>query len=572
MKHSNIARLYRVHKPKNQEDGILSVYIPGVGTYFPEIGDDGGSALGLGCGAMGEERLTFALEEFDAFLAIPLAKAKAPANAIQEINIAVFGFSRGAALARAFVNKLMELRCDLRNEKWVLRSGAWPLRFRFIGLFDTVASVGLPMSSNTTGLRESYNGDTAGMIVKRLKKYQETRPEALAFFANAIPGADPAAGNNHGHDGWGKSLQIHETVEEVRHFIAAHEIRNSFPLDSVSILSSGRLMKPGNFYETVYPGAHSDVGGGYASGEGAKSFTSVECLSLIPLLHMYNCASRCGVPMLVEWTAENKNDFNVDPKLLETYNYYMKAVGSFANLGEGISKYMALYYAWRFAMIKRKSAGDRAESKLIQAQDSSFRRKEVILDKEVNGLAIKEAVAQVTLNARTAVQEMQASASEGEVTRKAPSVSDADVEKARQDYKSARDAHLRAKARKDSFPNMKNLQAMLDLYDKQLLADVQAIRNVLRGASGSQRRSDLRPHYKMLLEAYENEFEKNNGLKDEKIISFFDNYVHDSLAGFAKDATLPSDPRVVYLGGDEKYRYANLEKQDLFMGDEKTMA
>ncbi len=113
---------------------------------------------------------------------------------------------------------------------------------------------------------------------------------------------------------------------------------------------------------------------------------------------------------------------------------------------------------------------------------------------------------------------------------------------------------------------------MLDLYDKQLLADVQAIRNVLRGASGSQRRSDLRPHYKMLLEAYENEFEKNNGLKDEKIISFFDNYVHDSLAGFAKDATLPSDPRVVYLGGDEKYRYANLEKQDLFMGDEKTMA
>jgi hypothetical protein len=94
----------------------------------------------------------------------------------------------------------------------------------------------------------------------------------------------------------------------------------------------------------------------------------------------------------------------------------------------------------------------------------------------------------------------------------------------------------------------------------------------LHGAGGSKRRTDLRPHYKVLLEAYENEFEKKNGLKDESIISFFDNYVHDSLAGFAKDATLPSDPRVVYLGGDEKYKYARLDEYDLFADAEKRMA
>lgn len=62
------------------------------------------------------------------------------------------------------------------------------------------------------------------------------------------------------------------------------------------------------------------------------------------------------------------------------------------------------------------------------------------------------------------------------------------------------------------------------------------------------------------MDAYENEYIHNTGLKDEKIISFFDSLVHDSLAGFAKDATLPSDPRVVYLGGDEKYRYAVIEQ------------
>jgi hypothetical protein len=570
-KHSNIARLYRVHK-KNQKEGTLAVYIPGLGTYFPEIGDDGGSILGLGCGAMGEERLNFAVKQLDAFLAIPLAQASAPTNAIQEINIAVFGFSRGAALARAFVNLVMERRCDLRGEKWVLRTGAWPVRFRFLGLFDTVASVGLPMSSNTTGLRETYNGNTAGMIVKRLRQYQETRPESLAFFANEASGADPAPGDYNGHDGWGGRLRIHKTVEEVRHFIAAHEVRNSFPLDSVSILSKGRLLKPGNFYETVYPGAHSDVGGGYASGDGAKGLTSVESLSLIPLRHMYDYAVSCGVPMLPEWTLDNEADFNVDPMLLETYNCYVKTVGSFASLGDGINKHMALYYAWRFRVIKRRMAGDRTEVELIRTQDGKFRRHEAAIAKELDGLASKETLSRVSLNALLEVQGMQASASEGSVAQKVLSVSDADVEKARQKYEAVHDERLKANARKDSLPSMKNFQAMLDLYDGQLLADVQAIRAALHGAGGSKRRTDLRPHYKVLLEAYENEFEKKNGLKDESIISFFDNYVHDSLAGFAKDATLPSDPRVVYLGGDEKYKYARLDEYDLFADAEKRMA
>jgi hypothetical protein len=132
----------------------------------------------------------------------------------------------------------------------------------------------------------------------------------------------------------------------------------------------------------------------------------------------------------------------------------------------------------------------------------------------------------------------------------------------------AHDDLLKAKARKDALPNMESLQAMLDLYDKQLLADVQAIREVFskRGIFGGSpdvaRREELRPHYKILIEAYENEFEKNKGVTDEKIISLFESYVHDSLAAFAKDATLPSDPRVVYLGGDEKYEYALRDNND----------
>jgi hypothetical protein len=572
LKHSNIVRLFRAHKPESLKDGIFSLYIPGIGTYFPEIGDDGGSALGLGCGAMGEERLSFALKQFDAFLAVPLAQANAQANAIQEINIAVFGFSRGAALARAFVNMVMERRCDLRERKWILKRGAWPVRFRFLGLFDTVASVGLPMSSNTTGLRETYYGDTAGMILKRLRNYQETRPEALAFFANGSPGADPAPGSSNGHDGWGARLKIHEAVEEVRHFIAAHEIRNSFPVDSVSILSNGRILKPGNFYEAVYPGAHSDVGGGYAPGEGARGLIPSKNLCLIPLRHMYDFALRCGVPMLVEWTPDNRSDFKTDASMLETYDLYLKAVGTFSTLGEGINKHMSLYYSWRFRAIKKRLAGEKSEADLISAQKLKFTRQGSVLTKEISDLAKKETMARVSLSSLTEAQDMQAGVSDGSIAQKVLTVSDADVEEARRKYENAHNEHLKAQARKNSLPNMMNFQSNLDLYDRQLLADVQSILNALRIGSGGKQRYDLRPHYKMLIDAYENEFLKNSGLQDEGVIGFFDDYVHDSLAGFAMDATLPSDPRAVYLGGNEKYRYASLEEQDLLAHTETRIA
>lgn len=565
LKHSNVARLFRAHKKTSPEKGICSVYIPGIGTYFPEIGDDGGSALGLGCGAMGEERLEFALEKFDGFLRRPLAQANAPTNAIKEINIAVFGFSRGAALARAFANMVMEERCLLRAGEWKLKIGNWPVRFRFLGLFDTVASVGLPLSSNTTGAYETLAKDTAGMITKRLREYSATRPETLAFAARGLPGADPAPGRIHGHSDWGSRLNVHATVEEVRHFVAAHEIRNSFPLDSISTSSKGRISKPGNFHETVYPGAHSDVGGGYAPGEGAKGIRPSQNMSLVPLRHMYDYALRCGVPMFMEFPAESKADFEADPSMCATYDSYLKVVGSFASLGEGMNKHMALYYAWRFRSINRKRKGDQTEAKLIQTYDGKFRQHEAALAKEVTGLEAKEMLAKLLVNASAEVQAMNAGATEGGNARQALATSDASLERARENYDAAHDERLKTMARKDGLPNMNRFQALLDMYDQRLLADVAAIRPALPRPGSRMKVEDLRPHYKALIEAYENEFEKNNGLKDEAVISFFDNYVHDSLAGFGGDATLPSDPRVVYLGGDEKYQYASVESEDQFL-------
>jgi len=67
----------------------------------------------------------------------------------------------------------------------------------------------------------------------------------------------------------------------------------------------------------------------------------------------------------------------------------------------------------------------------------------------------------------------------------------------------------------------------------------------------------LRPHYKALVEAYEEVIVRKKPMSAESdIFKFFNLYVHDSLAGFATDNTRPSDPRVIYIGGDTKKAYA----------------
>ncbi|AHI74244.1 hypothetical protein BTRA_1661 [Burkholderia thailandensis USAMRU Malaysia  len=48
-----------------------------------------------------------------------------------------------------------------------------------------------------------------------------------------------------------------------------------------------------NCEEVVYPGVHSDVGGGYGPEEQGRE----QDLSLIPLRHMYAEALRAGVPL-----------------------------------------------------------------------------------------------------------------------------------------------------------------------------------------------------------------------------------------------------------------------------------
>lgn len=341
--HSNIVRLFESFPDKN-DDGLFAHYIPGVGTPFPEIGEEGESKEGKAFAKGGESRLYWALIQVLNSLhiaavgqgLIPDDQAKADINnpdvlktgwtafsgkrrgyfdratmrlqnaiakrkpEVTLINLSVFGFSRGAAEARAFCHWLLE-SCRRKDGAYTL--AGVPLRFQFLGLFDTVASVGL---------------------------------------ADSVPGTD-------GHFDWADgTMRIPSAVEQCVHFVAAHETRASFPLNTVRDGSA----YPSNVHEVVYPGAHSDVGGGYAPGDQGRSLEgSASLLSQIPLLDMWRAARKAGVPLqtFAEMESRLQADFELCPTLAKSYGTYLRESAVAASAVEHmLYGHMRAYRRYRF--------------------------------------------------------------------------------------------------------------------------------------------------------------------------------------------------------------------------------
>ncbi|MCX7659965.1 MAG: DUF2235 domain-containing protein [Caldimonas manganoxidans] len=207
---------------------------------------------------------------------------------VRHVYVSAFGFSRGAAAARAFANWFVAL-CEL-DARMLGRSGrtlaGFPVQFDFLGLFDTVASVGLA---------------------------------PLTLLAD-------------GHGAWADaevSLRIPAGVA-CTHLVSAHEVRRSFALDSISV---GGVLPP-NCQEIVYPGVHSDVGGGYAPGEQGRGNDpeGADLLSRIPLAEMYRQARLHGVPLKLELTRSFiKDRFRITPSTIEAFNAYIEASEAYAS-------------------------------------------------------------------------------------------------------------------------------------------------------------------------------------------------------------------------------------------------
>lgn len=556
---SNAAKLFLAHQEKNKSHNLYPFYIPGIGTYFEDISDPGGTTKGLAFGAFGQERIKWALNKFNEAVKSAELTAVNPRNRIAMVRVAAFGFSRGATLARAFAREIQAL-CRQVGTSWQLNAGAYPIRFYFLGLWDTVASVGLPMSANNM----ADSSSTAWVRNVSAMQARHGTLNAARFLAFGHPGADPAPGPADGHADWAHPLDVPVMVEKCVHMVAAHEIRNSFPLDSCR--RSGSY--PVNTEEMVYPGAHSDVGGGYRPGEGARSMKPGQMLSVLPLRAMHRMAWESGVPLypisslphdyVVRAFAAEKSSEKEFARLTELWHHYMTKAGMGGmNLGRLVNSHMRLYYGWRFYKIRQNRAAragqngtkDETELKRLEAQWS---QEEQALKKEMDPLKRKSDIAHTELSRA----ENRLSAAESHHRRYGTSGDPAlrrNVEEARTTADAASDEYLRAKARHDTLPSSDgSLARNMQIYDDQLMADAESIRAALLAAPTMP----VRPHYRNLLDAYEAEFIRGEGLRDEKIIEFFDTYVHDSLAGFANDATLPSDPRVIYVGDDVKSRHA----------------
>jgi len=362
---TNIARLFRAtigegiaggtgHLGQRAEDltdaegtgygQYFKYYMPGVGTPFVEVGDLDYTTLGLAGGRLGEERINWALlmiidalrrtlgqprldnealrvavkamgtwvgmgaatgrtnrasqfarqiKALEKPLRSALVQPQPGQSKLLGIKLYVYGFSRGAAAARAFVSWLNEL---LRGRS-LFKVGdlELPVSVEYLGVLDTVASVGI---------------------------------------ADLLPGAS-------GHMGWAdgnQELPSSGLVKRCLHVVASHEQRLCFPLESVR--RQGGLY-PANCHEVIYPGVHSDIGGGYPPGDQGKAVGRDDrsLLSQVVLHDLYADAFTFGAPFKVPENAvpvgiyfdrwrimdpDIAGQFSISPELITRLNAWRK--------------------------------------------------------------------------------------------------------------------------------------------------------------------------------------------------------------------------------------------------------
>lgn len=348
-KWSNPARLWRtanqyvVDNRINNSTSNYAIYVSGVGTRFNgelnifqralAIMQDH-SGFGLGVGTGGTRRLDYGEDQLnDALKQVMIINAKKAeidtgkyANAkkvysfaevdnslkqhrlIKKINISTFGFSRGAALARAFTNQFM-WQCESDCNGLTYGTGKYPIEFKFMGIFDTVASFGLP----ATNLNNNLTFE-------------------------------------------GRDMVIDERVKMCVHHVAGNELRFAFPVDLIH-KENGQIANS-NWKELVYPGMHSDVGGGYTPG----SQNVNDNFARIPLKDMLEDAVSAGVRMFDYDQLKEKHikifeqQFEIQNETQRLYDAVKAQMPATGKIQDQIITSMKIYYAAYGALATQKTA------------------------------------------------------------------------------------------------------------------------------------------------------------------------------------------------------------------------
>jgi LysM repeat protein/uncharacterized protein (DUF2235 family) len=233
--HTNVAKLYLSY----QETSTSRIYVEGVGTKA--VGRSDGQfaqdtsvfGLGMGLGPYGGETR---LKEARDLVWGALQKYHAEYGPPETVIFDVFGFSRGAMLARHFVNMVRAGLPDLTQSPVSAQSRIFPdLREA-----ETTSAPPSPFAFAPEGQP----------LYPQLEA--EVRVRFLGIFDSV--GSFYWPGND--DEGFINGNLAEGSADFVYHPVASDEIRHNFPLTSIAPgLSAG-------FEETLF-GVHSDIGGGY---------------------------------------------------------------------------------------------------------------------------------------------------------------------------------------------------------------------------------------------------------------------------------------------------------------------
>ncbi|PNM41316.1 DUF2235 domain-containing protein [Vibrio harveyi] len=260
---TNVARLFEIYP---LDDNSNAIYVAGVGTVdgawqTPTLIDEGKDEVDL-AQAFGvspnnlEKTSTFidtaynlVADDTGAFYKwqnwirqyfdiVDSLSSEGSFDGITHIEFDVFGFSRGAALARHFVNAVKDGLPDYNKP----RDGE--------ALGEVFPNLLAHQDDISSQPKHGYYPD-------------ETRTCSVRFLGlfDTVGSFYLAGNNDEGNFELGLDTSCAERVFQIS---AHHEYRKNFPL--TSLLPSDGIL-PSNFYEEVFAGCHTDIGGGYPSKE-----------------------------------------------------------------------------------------------------------------------------------------------------------------------------------------------------------------------------------------------------------------------------------------------------------------
>ena len=543
---SNVAKLFLLFD-ENNENSLYKEYIPGVGTPF-SANDEGkpnegeGSIFGSALGYGGNARLCYAfwrlysiilnkeglgngiiweqskrpekiendVDTFPEYLNKHLREAieksrreKRKTSKVSKIILYVFGFSRGAAEARSFVNRLSRLSGSSAAQ---LKFGGIDVEVKFMGIFDTVASVGMVDIKSFRG-----NG-----ILPR-------------WFGSLVDG----------HWSWAspENLVVPDNIRCV-HYIAGNEARACFPLTMTE--------HQGNHTLKLYPGAHSDVGGGYGFMEQGKYDMSV-----VPGRDMYDEAVSSGTPFK-DLMPYNINQMKLDDvhtlygEILAHHDFFtafnaikddmskmLKGVdiaqegGDVCTHANNIAQYNQSYLVYRGIMLRKISLSNKTPSKYQTQTKTWYGRPQNVPRFEWQDFYLR---------AKGDAERTQAQESTKKPTSEVPAMSLSKAEKKREKEVDPAKLEQHLERQPPNYNSVIGLKVVNDLLEEGL-----SIFN-RRWLSTFGVKHSYHPTVKGILEKYRerpriyldeknDEYEKD--LYGEKAIKlFYNDYVHDSQASF----------------------------------------